>query len=485
MAIKFFCMACGMKLAAQDKHAGQSLTCPGCGYRMNAPLQTVRVEGDSPNLPDVPEILLQIRTEKDQGAALRGLTLAACAAPNVQPPAMPPAIPRALWRRPIAILGAAVSLLVTTFVLAYLAWPHALALMRRREMADQSRTRNQNPLSKAKPQSARDQTPALTAKPIAPSKPTMTRDYSRWVLGKTFRWSTEHLNCVAFSPDGRTIAVGGGTSRRNPIPRGYGEAIETGLVQLWDVETGEAKLRIAEPENAIESLTFYPDGSSLAVAHRRDVKVVNPKDGSLRFALQAHGVPAIGLSSVIALNLRENLLVTGGDTLWDSRNGESRGYSVDGLSKDNVAFSPDGKLLCADLVLYDGKLAERYGPLAVSLKNGQCMAAAFSHDSKLVGTGFVVWSTSARKIIWERDPGTVEWPFGVAFTPDDRLLLSHDGSGRFWVSDVTTGNVVGSLNLQKHVRGMALSPDGAFLVTVPRDNTEPIMVWLPVLRPAD
>jgi DNA-directed RNA polymerase subunit RPC12/RpoP len=501
MAIKFFCMSCGKKLAALDEHAGQSLRCPACGYRMTAPSQTPREESHSPNLPEVPPVLTQIRLGDDERESARVSAPATRAGSDAKLLATSPAIASPFWRRPIAIVGGTVSLLMMLGVLVYVAWPRDLVLVRRSQIVDQSRARTQNPplLAEIEPAPAPVEKPVPLAapEPIAPSKPiedgsitakldrvasllrdqTTTRDYSRWELDKTLRWDFKSLNCVAFSPDGRTIAVGGGANLGNRSSGTGGDPIEIGLVQLWNVETGEARLRIPEPDNEVRSVTFYPDGSSLAIGNRREVKIVDAKTGTLRFAL-----PMSGLE--VALNPRENLLVTNG-VLQDSRNGELRGYTGRAGAGAHTVFSPDGTLCCEDFVLYDGKLARQYGRLSVSGETGGFTAAAFSHDSKLVGTAFGVWTTADQKIVWERNVDKIAfWPCGVAFTPDDKLLLIHDGR-QLWISDVATGNVVATLTPQKQILGMALSADGAFLVTAPQDNSEPINVWRPGRRPAD
>ena len=53
--------------------------------------------------------------------------------------------------------------------------------------------------------------------------------------------------CVAFSPDSRTLALGGGTDQIQPLPNGYGEGIQTGCIKLVDVSSEEVKLTLTEP----------------------------------------------------------------------------------------------------------------------------------------------------------------------------------------------------------------------------------------------
>jgi WD40 repeat protein len=63
---------------------------------------------------------------------------------------------------------------------------------------------------------------------------------------------------LAFSPDGKTLATeSGGTEEE-------AENDPSGLVKLWDVDTGKVKLELKQ-DNYVQSLAFAPDGKTLAV----------------------------------------------------------------------------------------------------------------------------------------------------------------------------------------------------------------------------
>ena len=60
--------------------------------------------------------------------------------------------------------------------------------------------------------------------------------------------------CVAFSPDGRRLAIGSG-SDRFPLP---------GTLEIWDVATGELSKSLEGFRDAVVAIAFSPDGKHLA-----------------------------------------------------------------------------------------------------------------------------------------------------------------------------------------------------------------------------
>ena len=58
----------------------------------------------------------------------------------------------------------------------------------------------------------------------------------------------KQVNCVAFSPDGNTLAAGDG------------DFWEAGNVRLYDVHTGEVKSTLSGHDGDVMSVCFSPDG---------------------------------------------------------------------------------------------------------------------------------------------------------------------------------------------------------------------------------
>src|SRR5205823_8544070 len=66
--------------------------------------------------------------------------------------------------------------------------------------------------------------------------------------------------CLAFSPDGRTLAVG--------LNDGNGQVYEPGLIALWDVATGRKLTTLTGHTSGVSAVAFTPDGRTLVSSGR-------------------------------------------------------------------------------------------------------------------------------------------------------------------------------------------------------------------------
>ena len=84
---------------------------------------------------------------------------------------------------------------------------------------------------------------------------------------RTLQGHRGQVNAVAFSPDGKTLASGSGSA---PLPGLAAGITDEASVRLWDVATGRELHRLASGAMYSGSIAFSPDGKLLAVGQGRD-----------------------------------------------------------------------------------------------------------------------------------------------------------------------------------------------------------------------
>ncbi len=303
----------------------------------------------------------------------------------------------------------------------------------------------------------------------------------------TQRWRHgDQVMAVGFSPDGKTIASGS-----------WDEA-----VHLWDAKTGKLLriLRQGQHLGMVVGVFFTPDGKQLVSCggHAGD-NSARLWDLSTGKELRRWPIPG---GWKLALSPDGKLLAGVGNTrpkqdsiaLWDIATGKQvRELPFEGVqdSVSDLAFSADGKLLVSGgvsiLRLFDvdkGKQlrtfgeGERINSVAIS-SDGKTVAVArfkapitlwnvatgaklrqfdteegarvaFSHDGKrLAGckpafAKIIVWDVATGKKLREL-PGQQYQVWGMAFSPDDKILAvgNLDSQVRMW--DVASGKEISSV----------------------------------------
>jgi RNA polymerase sigma factor (sigma-70 family) len=187
------------------------------------------------------------------------------------------------------------------------------------------------------------------------------------------------LVCVALSADGKRIAAGDPSKKR---------------VLLWNARTGALERTLRNGEAQPWSVAFSPDSKTLVVGgqkadHSGVVTLWNVETGKLIHTLeQEHYVNRAVLSP------DGKMIASGGGgkeiELWDVGNGKQI-RSLEGFERGtrSVAFSPDGKMLAAGGP--DGKVrlwSVASGKLKETLEGhgAQIYAIAFSPDGKTLAS---------------------------------------------------------------------------------------------------
>ena len=230
----------------------------------------------------------------------------------------------------------------------------------------------------------------------------------------------------------------------------------------------------------VSSVTFSPDGKTLASASKdNSIKLWNA-DGTCRNDLLGHegGVYSVSWSP------NGQTLASGSEDktvkLW-SKEGillkTLRGHTA---SVSSVSFSPDGQMLASASWDKTVRLWKTDGTLLKTLKghSDRVLAVSFSPDGQLIA------SASKDKMItlWRRD-GTFlkSWKahdnavMSVNFSPDSQMIVSAsaDNTVKLWRRDG-----VRIKTLEGHgswVLYVTFSPDGETIASASKDNT--IKLW--------
>ena len=291
---------------------------------------------------------------------------------------------------------------------------------------------------------------------------------------------SEGVTCLAFSPDGNTLATGGWDKS----------------IRLWNVKTGKQTTVIKTHTTGINCLIFSPDGRYLVWGGRSfldntddplTIRIWDLKKGKEKSSL-----PFVRAESV-AYSPDGKILAAGGGRiarLWDTKTEKVKftlnhigGLKLNNVSSDvhAVNFSPDGKTLATG----SGDHTIRTWNVALGFQgktfNGgsEIFSVEFSPDGKTLASGnsmdVDLWDLRlGKKTLTLR--GHKKLVSSLAFRPDGNTLVSasHDRSIRIW--DIATGNLTGLLmDHTQEVTAVAFSPDGTVLATASHDKT--VRLW--------
>jgi WD40 repeat protein len=305
---------------------------------------------------------------------------------------------------------------------------------------------------------------------------------------KGHRWM---VNCMAFSPDGKTLASGSGFVE----PNAYGAT--GGEVRLWDAATGRELRTLKGHTLPVVGVAFSPDRKRLVTVGGQTLKVWDLGTGQ-EVLTREHACPVSGMA-LSPDGLR--LAVADSDWLvkvWDLATGQEalvlKGHN---LFVSSLAFSPDGKRLATaswdrtvkvwDLVAGQQPLTRNLNVRRPGLREvlswrantPSTVGVAFSPDSKRLAATCLdgpvkVWDVAAGQELHVLQGHTGPGP-GVAFSPDGKRLAatSWDGTVKFW--DAASGKEDITLRVNTGiVFGLAFSPDGRRLATA---SAREVRVW--------
>ena len=297
-------------------------------------------------------------------------------------------------------------------------------------------------------------------------------------LGSSSLKHPGYVKALAFSPDGKILAVGGWQN----FGAGPDDPDLVGTVKLWNSATRGEIRTLKHGGREVNCLAFAPDGTTLVSGSQGSLR---DKTGTVKLWNSATGEEVAildsGAFSVLAVVFSPNgKIVAAADsegivTLWDVNTHKriARFQGNESIVGD-LAFAPDGKTLAAAggkrgkasvVKLWDVSTAKEIRSLAGSFEE-QVTAVAYAADGSLFAStrgklamDVLVWNTTTWKSR-AADGGTL-CTTSLVFSPDGSLLAVGDNGGFVALVDVASGKrrVLLASGLSD-VRSVAFSPDG-------------------------
>lgn len=273
------------------------------------------------------------------------------------------------------------------------------------------------------------------------------------------------IQSLAFSPDGRFIALGGG--RNDP------------RIEIWDLQKEKRIRHWKTYQNRVLALTFSPDGNTLvSSADGGAIEIWDVQEGKLLHQFLEHRSNVLSL----AISPDGRNLVSGGldgIRFWNLRDRQLIRVLLNLQPIYSVAFRGDGQLIAAGThqgnvilwpVIPDEGLAIVGNPLATSFQHDRGITTLeFTPDgNRLIAGSFDAtikcWNLVNQELVYTL-VDHLSWIKSLKINPNGQLFASASGDGiRFW--NLETGEAVGFISSESDwAQAIAWYPDGLTLAT--------------------
>jgi len=269
---------------------------------------------------------------------------------------------------------------------------------------------------------------------------------------------------LAFSPDGQILASGGGSQSRT--------------LKLWRLN-GELIREIPGYEDGIEEISFSPNGQMVAVAGADKTLKLLTIDGKL-----IRKIDGDRIFKSVDFSPDGNTLVTGSANqkvqLWKRDGSLIRTFSEQSSVVEDVAFSPNGKMIAS--LGRDGRLRlwTNEGKLLKEIQAHDVRAVSIAFDSE--GQMLASASYDGKIKLWHLDgtlittlSGHDDAVYSVEFSPQGRTIASASADKTVKLWQVPNSLLTVLLGHQEEVASVEFAPDGQVVMSTSNDNV--IKLW--------
>ncbi len=263
------------------------------------------------------------------------------------------------------------------------------------------------------------------------------------------------INSVAFSYDGKYLASGSNDS----------------TIKIWNAQNWIEIRTLPKEKSAIKTISFNPDGKILASGGYQSIKLWNVKTWKEIHCIAAH----TSYISSISFSSDGKYLVSGSEDckvkLWDVKTKEEvRNMDANSQWVNCVSFSPDCKYVAfasSDKTIGLWNFESKKKSITILKQNGIVKSIAFSPNSKYLACGGL-----DKKIkLWDIQAGYSLHTLvqkvvvnSISFSPDGKYIASGNDDGSVVIWETSTGNqlitMIGMLSDQKD--WIVFTPSGKY-----------------------